>query len=76
MSSYDPQWHQRPEDFLASWSASRGNLRRFFEELALPPLGDKAQQKAGEAAAALAASELFGLELEDFASGLESVSCQ
>ena len=74
MSSRDPQWYQRPEDFLVSWSASRGNLRRFFEELALPPLGDQAQQKAGEAAAALAASELFGLDLDDFTSGLDSIS--
>ncbi len=74
MSSPEPQWHQRPEDFLASWSTSRGNLRRFFEERALPPIDDSTQQKAGEAAAALAASELFGLDLADFTAGLDSVS--
>ncbi|MCS4489723.1 HAD-IB family hydrolase [Corynebacterium sp. ES2775-CONJ] len=72
--SGNPQWHQRPEDFLASWSSTRGNMRRFFEEQAFPPIDDEAQRTAGEAAAALAASELFGLELSDYDSGLKSVS--
>ncbi|AKK04682.1 HAD-superfamily subfamily IB hydrolase, TIGR01490 [Corynebacterium mustelae] len=74
MSEREPTWHERPEDFLASWSSTRGNLRRFFEERALPPIDDSTQQKAGEAAAAMAASELFGLDLKDFTSGLDSVS--
>ncbi|AZA12230.1 Phosphoserine phosphatase [Corynebacterium gerontici] len=53
---------------------TRGNLRRFFEELALPPVDANSQRLAGEASAALAAAELFDLELGDYASGLDSVS--
>ncbi|MDO4761099.1 MAG: HAD-IB family hydrolase [Corynebacterium sp.] len=74
MNKHEPQWHQRPEDFLASWSSSRGNVRRFFEEHALPPIDESTQREAGEAAAALAVSSLFDLELDDFTSGLDSVS--
>lgn len=74
VSSFDPHWHQQPEDFLAAWSSSRGNLRRFFEDVALPPIDDSTQQQAGEAAAAKAVAELFDLDLEEFTSGLDSVS--
>ena len=65
-----------PEDFLASLasSASRGNLRRFLEETVLPPVGDREQKAAGEAAAAAAVAQTYGLELGDFTSGIESVS--
>lgn len=62
-----------PMEFLANWSASRGNLRNFLETKAAAPLGEHQQREAGEAAAAAAASELFGLELEDYSSGLSSV---
>ena len=74
MSPLDPHWHQRPEDFLAAWSSSRGNLRRFFEDIALPPIDNHTQQQAGEAAAAKAVAELFDLDLSEFTSGLDSVS--
>lgn len=70
---HDPSWPQTPQEFLAGWSSTRGNLRRFFEELALPPLDASTQKEAGEAAASLAASELFGLDLDEYTSGLESV---
>ncbi|MGD7003105.1 HAD family hydrolase [Corynebacterium halotolerans] len=63
-----------PDDFLASWSATRGNLRRFLEDTALPPLGDEFQREAGEAAAAAAVSETFGIDIDAFSSGMESVS--
>lgn len=49
-------------------------MRRFVEELALPPIDATTQKEAGEAAAALAVNELFNLELEDFTSGLDSVT--
>jgi len=74
MSPLDPHWHQRPEDFLAAWSSSRGNLRRVFEDIALPPIDNHTQQQAGEAAAAKAVAELFDLDLSEFTSGLDSVS--
>ncbi|CAB0545462.1 HAD-IB family hydrolase [Corynebacterium diphtheriae] len=70
----EPHWHQTPQEFLASWSTSRGNLRRFFEEHALPPIDARTQREAGEAAAELAASELFGIKLDEYTSGLDSVS--
>lgn len=63
-----------PQEFLASWSATRGNLRRFLEETAMPPLGEEFQREAGEAAAAAAVAETFGIELGDFSSGVDSVS--
>ena len=65
-----------PEDFLASLasSGSRGNLRRFLEETVLPPVGDREQKAAGEAAAAAAVAQTYGLDLGDFTSGIESVS--
>lgn len=63
-----------PADFLASWSATRGNLRRFLEDTALPPIDEASQREAGEAAAATAVAETFGLELEAFSSGVDSVS--
>ncbi|WP_080793268.1 HAD-IB family hydrolase [Corynebacterium pacaense] len=63
-----------PEDFLLEWSATRGNLRRFLEDRALPPLGEQAQREAGEAAAAGAVAQVYGLDLDDFNSGVDSVS--
>ncbi|GGG73872.1 HAD-IB family hydrolase [Corynebacterium pelargi] len=73
-SSQDPTWPQTPQEFLAGWSMTKGNLRRFFEELAMPPINASSQRRAGEASAALAAAELFDLDLKDYASGLDSVS--
>lgn len=72
--STDPNWHQTPQEFLAGWSLARGNLRRFLEDLALPPIDDETQRAAGEAAAATAVAELFQLDLDDYTSGLEAVS--
>ena len=34
-------------EFLAQWSQSQGNLRRFLEERVMPPLDDDAQRTAG-----------------------------
>lgn len=65
-----PGYEPAPEDFLASLSASRGNLRRFLEEHALRPVGDEEQRKAGLAAVA----EVFDLKVSDFASGMETVT--
>ena len=62
-----------PSELLAQWSVSHGNLRRFFEDLALPPLDEQAQRAAGEAAAAAAIEETFGIKLEEFALGVDSV---
>lgn len=69
-----PQFPGTPEEFLASWSASRGNLRRFLEDRALPPLDEQSQREAGEAAAAAAVLDSFGIELDAFSSGVDSVS--
>lgn len=63
-----------PEDFLSNWSATRGNLRRFIEDIAAPPIDDEAQRQAGEAAAAEAVASIYGLELDDFHSGVDSVT--
>ncbi|MBZ8177629.1 HAD-IB family hydrolase [Corynebacterium poyangense] len=63
-----------PEDFLAHWSLSRGNLRRFIEDIALPPVAESTQRQAGEAAAAQAIKDTFDLELDEFSSGVDSVS--
>lgn len=60
-------------DLLAYWSVSHGNFRRFLEELALPPLDDSAQRTAGEAAAAAAIEETFGLTIDDFSLGIDAV---
>lgn len=73
-SSAENYWHQTPQDFLASWSGSRGNVRRFLEEQAFPPVNEDYQREAGEAAAAAAVAELFDLDLDSFTSGLDSVS--
>lgn len=62
-----------PRDFLAQWVASRGNLRHFFENSAFAPLGDAEQLAAGHAAAAAAAEDIFGLDLDSFSSGVNSV---
>lgn len=69
-----PDFPGNPRDFLAQWSAGRGNLRNFLETTAAAPLDESAQQTAGVAAAAAAVREVFGLEFEDFTHGMESVS--
>ncbi|PRQ10681.1 HAD-IB family hydrolase [Corynebacterium sp. 13CS0277] len=63
-----------PEEFLAHWAASHGNLRRFLEDVVLPPIDASTQRAAGEAAAAAAVEQAFGIGLEDFTSGIESVA--
>lgn len=68
-----PDFPSSPVDFLASWSITHGNLRRFFEGTAMPPRDDAAQRAAGAAAAA-AARETFDLDLESFNSGVDSVT--
>ena len=60
-------------ELLAQWSQSQGNLRRFLEDRALPPLDDAAQRAAGRAAAAAAVEETFGIDIDDFALGVDSV---
>ncbi|MFV8381358.1 HAD family hydrolase [Corynebacterium hindlerae] len=62
-----------PEEFLANWSASRGNLRRFLEDRALPPVDEESQKKAGHAAADSAVRSVYGIELSDFHAGVDSV---
>lgn len=76
MSASSPQppgFPDSPREFLANWTASRGNLRNFLENSALAPLDEASQKAAGEAAAA-AALDLFGIDLESFAAGVDSVS--
>lgn len=60
-------------DFLSSWTLSRGNIRNWVEEFAAPPLGEDYQREAGEAAAEAAISEVFGIELDQYTSGVDSV---
>lgn len=60
-------------EILAQWSQSQGNLRRFLEERVMPPLDDDAQRTAGRAAAAAAVEETFGIDIDDFALGVDSV---
>ncbi|HCD4228675.1 HAD-IB family hydrolase [Corynebacterium striatum] len=62
-----------PRDFLANWTASRGNLRNFLENQAFAPLDDEAQKAAGEAAASAAVDSIFGLDLKSYHSGVVSV---
>lgn len=62
-----------PNELLAHWSVSHGNLRRFFEDLALPPIDETTQRAAGEAAAAAAIQETFGIDIADFSTGVDSV---
>lgn len=74
--SPDPE-HSFPSDpaeFLATWMRSHGNVRHFLEDTAAPPLDDDAQRAAGEAAAAEAVRDVFGLGMKDFSSGMDSVS--
>ena len=71
MSAQPP--HPLGRDFLAQWSASHGTVRRFVEDLALPPLGDAAQRAAGRAAAANAIKETYGLHIDDFSLGVDTV---
>lgn len=68
-----PGMPESPRDFLANWTASRGNLRNFLETTALAPLDDAAQRAAGEAAAAAAVNQLFGIDLDSYHSGVDSV---
>lgn len=63
-----------PHEILSHWSASRGNLRRFLEDTALPPIDDTSQREAGEAAAAAAVEEVFDIDLDQFEAGVHSVS--
>ncbi|WP_235933495.1 HAD family hydrolase [Corynebacterium qintianiae] len=65
--------HRPGREFLAQWSASQGNVRRFLEDLAMPPLDDAAQRAAGQAAAAAAIEETFGLSIDDFNLGVDTV---
>ena len=69
-----PGFPDSPRDFLANWTASRGNLRNFLENTYLPPIDDEAQREAGEAAAAAAINEVYDLDLDSYAKGVDSVS--
>lgn len=60
-------------EFLTAWTTSRGNLRNWVEGVAAPPLGDHYQREAGEAAAEAAINEVFGIEFDQFTSGVDSV---
>ena len=53
-SQHDSLFPDSPGEFLASWSATRGNLRRFLEDRALPPIDEESQRTAGEAANVIA----------------------
>ncbi|GAB3944680.1 HAD-IB family hydrolase [Corynebacterium tapiri] len=48
-------------------------MRHFMEDIAVPPIDSEHQREAGEAAAAAAIQEVFGLQLEDYSAGLDSV---
>ncbi|EEI16101.1 HAD family hydrolase [Corynebacterium lipophiloflavum] len=65
--------HRPGREFLAQWSASHGNVRRFLEDLAVPPLDDASQRAAGEAAAAAAIKETFDLSIDEFTLGVDTV---
>ncbi|WP_047260490.1 HAD family hydrolase [Corynebacterium uterequi] len=60
-------------EFLTVWTASRGNVRDFVENIAAPPLGEQPQREAGEAAAAAAVEEVFGLDLDSYTAGVDTV---
>ncbi|APT93599.1 phosphoserine phosphatase [Corynebacterium phocae] len=62
-----------PREFLENWTASRGGLRHFFENLAFAPLGEAPQRTAGHAAAAEAVRELFDIDLDSYHAGVDSV---
>ena len=70
----EPGFPADPGEFLSLWARSRGNIRHFIEDTAAPPLGDEEQREAGEAAAAEAIRETFGLGFDEFTSGVDSVS--
>lgn len=76
MSSHPtpPGFPDSPRDFLSNWTASRGNLRNFLENTYFPPIDDEAQREAGEAAASAAIEEVYGLDLDSYAKGVDSVS--
>lgn len=75
MSEPTSSENARPgSDFLSQWSISRGNLRRYIEQTALPPIDDAHQRAAGEAAAEAAIRETFGISMEEFTTGVNSVS--
>ncbi|WKD59909.1 HAD family hydrolase [Corynebacterium caspium] len=46
---------ETPEDFIANWTPTRGNLRNFLETHALPPIDDATQRAAAIAALKAAA---------------------
>ncbi|STC69544.1 HAD-IB family hydrolase [Corynebacterium pilosum] len=73
MTSSD-QFPPSAQEFLHGWFQSQGNVRRFLEDTAVPPIDDEAQREAGEAAATAAVEEHFGISLEQFNSGVDSVS--
>ncbi|AKE38246.1 HAD-superfamily subfamily IB hydrolase, TIGR01490 [Corynebacterium camporealensis] len=73
VSDLVPGFPESPREFLANWTASRGNLRNFLENQALAPLDAESQREAGAAAAEAALSE-FGIDLDAFNSGVDSVS--
>ncbi|MDO5033103.1 HAD family phosphatase [Corynebacterium sp.] len=62
-----------PREFLANWTASRGNLRNFLENQAFAPLDEESQKTAGEAAASAAVEQIFGIDLDSYSSGVDSV---
>ncbi|MFC5938679.1 HAD-IB family hydrolase [Corynebacterium choanae] len=75
-SPFDPSgepFSLSPEELLAHWTVNRGGLRRFLEDVAMPPIDDSTQQQAGEAAAAAAVADAFDLELKDYAAGIDTV---
>lgn len=68
-----PQFPSNAGEFLTAWTASRGNVRSFVEEVAAPPLGEEYQKEAGEAAAAAAIEEVFGIDFDEYVKGADSV---
>ncbi|AWB81158.1 HAD-IB family hydrolase [Corynebacterium yudongzhengii] len=68
-----PQFPSNARDFLSHWTASRGNIRSFVEDYAAPPLGEKPQREAGKAAAEAAVAELFGIDIDEYVAGADSV---
>src|SRR5699024_10128459 len=69
-----PGFPASPRDFLANWTASRGNLRNFLHNTYLPPIDDEAQREAGEAAAAAAINEVYDLDSDSCAQAVASPS--
>lgn len=68
-----PEFPTSAAEFLSTWTLSRGNFRNWVEGVAVPPLSDEYQREAGEAAAEAAINEVFGIEYDQFTSGVDSV---